>query len=115
MPAGEFPGVEQVGEFGLPVPCPRGAGAADIVLGGFEGREGDPRRRVGAGCDGCQGHHPRRGRRLLEGGKEEFEKQGVRQVVDPEMLLVAVRSETRGHGHDAGVEDQSGEGAGLRQ
>ena len=31
------------------------------------------------------------------------------------MLFVAVGCETRGHGHDARVEDQGGEGRGLRQ
>lgn len=112
VPTSEFAGVEQVGEFGLAVARPRGSRPAEVVLLGVEGGEDDSGGGVGAGCDGCQGDDAWGGR-ALEGGEEQFDEQGMGDVVDAEMLLVAVRGATRGDGHDSGIEDQGGEGAGL--
>ncbi len=96
----------------MSVARPRGSGTAEVVLGGVEGREGDSGGGVGAGRDRRQGDYPRGGR-LLEGGKEEFDEQRVRDVVDTEVFLVAFGGEARGYGHDSGVEDHGGESACL--
>ena len=42
----------------------------------------------------------------LEGGEEGLDEEGVRELVDTELVLVAVLGSAGGDGHDAGVADE---------
>ena len=49
----------------------------------------------------------------LEGGEEVLDEEGVRELVDAELVLVAVLGGAAGDGHDAGVADEDVQPGGL--
>lgn len=99
--------VLHVGELALPVAGPLGAGAK--VLRRPEAFELDA---AGEGVHEAEGGEEEDARvarlrcRPLEGGEEQLDEEGVREVVHSELVLVAIFREGGVGGHDAGVADE---------
>ncbi len=101
---GQLGGVDDVGKLALAIARPLGAGPE--ILGRLETVEHNAARKRVHKAERCEEQDAGvagRLRGLLNRGEQELDEEGVRDMIDGELILVAVFGQGRICGHDAGV------------